>query len=309
MSNSASIRTKRSHHLYFAEAPDWRVLDATAPGKPSPSSAHFQKGSGAVLRSRDFSNQSIRCQTGSLDADLRRHRLRSSRMIFDEQHFGMTESGTVVGLARRFRLGGMAIGLALCAALFIWKNACQLSSAGRPCPRGAALRPHFAFGIAHAAPPPYQARRSGGRRAGANGSPPIAATSRPSVCARAEAILRDRGRAAARSRARNPNRLACERTALNLDQFQAAAENILAGIRKVIIGQDEAIRYSLVVVLTNQHALIEGVPGLGKTLLARTLAACAGRRVQTHSVHPRPDARRHHRHPHLQPCSATSSRW
>jgi MoxR-like ATPase len=63
---------------------------------------------------------------------------------------------------------------------------------------------------------------------------------------------------------------------LNLDQFQAATENVLAGIRKVIIGQDDAIRYSLVVVLCNQHALIEGVPGLGKTLLARTMAACLG---------------------------------
>jgi MoxR-like ATPase len=63
---------------------------------------------------------------------------------------------------------------------------------------------------------------------------------------------------------------------LNLDQFQAATDAIAAGIRKVIIGQDDAIRYSLVVVLCNQHALIEGVPGLGKTLLARTLAACLG---------------------------------
>jgi MoxR-like ATPase len=63
---------------------------------------------------------------------------------------------------------------------------------------------------------------------------------------------------------------------LNLDQFQAVIENIVAGIRKVIIGQDDPIRYSLVVVLCNQHALIEGVPGLGKTLLARTLAAVLG---------------------------------
>ena len=36
---------------------------------------------------------------------------------------------------------------------------------------------------------------------------------------------------------------------MNLDQFQAATENVIAGIRKVIIGQDDAIRYSLVVVL------------------------------------------------------------
>jgi len=53
-------------------------------------------------------------------------------------------------------------------------------------------------------------------------------------------------------------------------------ENVSEGIRKVIIGQDDAIRFSLVVVLCNQHALIEGVPGLGKTLLARTLAAVLG---------------------------------
>src|SRR2546423_9708954 len=60
-------------------------------------------------------------------------------------------------------------------------------------------------------------------------------------------------------------------------------ETAIAGIRKVIIGQDDAIRYSLVVVLCNQHALIEGVPGLGKTLLARTLAAvmgCEFKRIQ-----------------------------
>ena len=63
---------------------------------------------------------------------------------------------------------------------------------------------------------------------------------------------------------------------MNFEQFQAVMESALAGIRKVIIGQDEAIRYSLVAVLCNQHALIEGVPGLGKTLLARTLAAVLG---------------------------------
>jgi MoxR-like ATPase len=50
-----------------------------------------------------------------------------------------------------------------------------------------------------------------------------------------------------------------------------------------MIGQEEAIRYSLVTVLCNQHALIEGVPGLGKTLLARTFAAvmgCEFKRIQ-----------------------------
>ena len=63
---------------------------------------------------------------------------------------------------------------------------------------------------------------------------------------------------------------------MNFEQFQSVMETAVAGIRKVMIGQEEAIRYSLVAVLSNQHALIEGVPGLGKTLLARTLAAVLG---------------------------------
>ncbi|MGA1997301.1 MAG: MoxR family ATPase [Bryobacteraceae bacterium] len=70
---------------------------------------------------------------------------------------------------------------------------------------------------------------------------------------------------------------------MNFDQFQAVIEKVTAEIGKVIIGQEDAIRFSLVVTLCNQHALIEGVPGLGKTLLARTLAAtmgCEFKRIQ-----------------------------
>lgn len=63
---------------------------------------------------------------------------------------------------------------------------------------------------------------------------------------------------------------------MTLDQFQTAIENATTAIGTVIIGQENAIRYSLIVVLCNQHALIEGVPGLGKTLLARTIAAVLG---------------------------------
>jgi MoxR-like ATPase len=61
-----------------------------------------------------------------------------------------------------------------------------------------------------------------------------------------------------------------------LDQFQSTLENVLVSVRKVIIGQEDAIRYSLVAILANQHALLEGVPGIAKTLLARTLAAVMG---------------------------------
>jgi MoxR-like ATPase len=70
---------------------------------------------------------------------------------------------------------------------------------------------------------------------------------------------------------------------LNLDQFQSLMDEVTRGINQVIIGQEDAIRHSLIVILCNQHALIEGVPGLGKTLLARTLAAvlgCEFKRIQ-----------------------------
>ena len=43
--------------------------------------------------------------------------------MFDEAHFGIVESGSVVALAGRFRLYGLALGLGLYAAPFIWKNA------------------------------------------------------------------------------------------------------------------------------------------------------------------------------------------
>ncbi len=46
-----------------------------------------------------------------------------TKIVFDEHHLGIEQSGSVVGLARRFRLTGMAIGFAICAALFIWRNA------------------------------------------------------------------------------------------------------------------------------------------------------------------------------------------
>ncbi|MGH7933911.1 MAG: AAA family ATPase, partial [Candidatus Binataceae bacterium] len=49
-----------------------------------------------------------------------------------------------------------------------------------------------------------------------------------------------------------------------------------AAIGSVIIGQDEAVRLSLVTLLCSGHSLYEGVPGVAKTLLARTLAATLG---------------------------------
>jgi MoxR-like ATPase len=51
-----------------------------------------------------------------------------------------------------------------------------------------------------------------------------------------------------------------------------AAEAILFEIRRVIVGQDEMLERILVALLSGGHLLLEGVPGLAKTLTIRTLA-------------------------------------
>ncbi len=61
-----------------------------------------------------------------------------------------------------------------------------------------------------------------------------------------------------------------------LEQLHAAVNAARTEVRKVILGQDEALDAALTVILTRQHALIEGVPGVAKTLLARTLAHVLG---------------------------------
>ena len=62
----------------------------------------------------------------------------------------------------------------------------------------------------------------------------------------------------------------------DFEQFQAVLESVNGEIRKVIIGQEAAVRQAIIVLLSGQHALIEGVPGLAKTLLVRTLAQVLG---------------------------------
>jgi MoxR-like ATPase len=62
----------------------------------------------------------------------------------------------------------------------------------------------------------------------------------------------------------------------NIERLTDTLNRAKQEIAKVIIGQDLVIEYALITIFTNHHALIEGVPGVAKTLLVRTLAHVLG---------------------------------
>jgi MoxR-like ATPase len=65
--------------------------------------------------------------------------------------------------------------------------------------------------------------------------------------------------------------------------IQTVAQRLRENIQKVIVGKDEVIHLTLAAVLCEGHLLLEDVPGIGKTTLARALAVslgCSFRRIQ-----------------------------
>ncbi|HSH21284.1 MAG TPA: MoxR family ATPase [Candidatus Caenarcaniphilales bacterium] len=70
---------------------------------------------------------------------------------------------------------------------------------------------------------------------------------------------------------------------LSPEEFAERARSIEREIKAVIVGQDELVRQTLICLIANGHALLEGVPGLGKTMLVRTIADvidCQFNRIQ-----------------------------
>jgi MoxR-like ATPase len=68
-----------------------------------------------------------------------------------------------------------------------------------------------------------------------------------------------------------------------LDDLQDTSSRVLANVEQVIEGKAEAARLALEVLLAEGHLLLEDVPGVGKTMLAKTLARsidCSVRRIQ-----------------------------
>lgn len=73
------------------------------------------------------------------------------------------------------------------------------------------------------------------------------------------------------------------RDALSPEEFRQRALAIETEIAQVIVGQRELIRLAVITLLAGGNALLEGVPGLAKTTLVRTLADvidCSFSRIQ-----------------------------
>jgi len=60
------------------------------------------------------------------------------------------------------------------------------------------------------------------------------------------------------------------------DKFQETFARLEAEVRKVIVGHDDVLRKVLIAFFAGGHVLLEGVPGLGKTLLVKTLSHALG---------------------------------
>jgi len=69
----------------------------------------------------------------------------------------------------------------------------------------------------------------------------------------------------------------------NLSDLTATADRVRRSVESVIEGKPEVVRLSLTILLAEGHLLIEDVPGVGKTMLAKALARsvdCSVRRIQ-----------------------------
>ncbi len=193
-------------------------------------------------------------------------------MVFDETHFGIEESGSIAGLARRYKLQGLIAGLLVLVALFIWNQSvsfpppAEFASGQEKQVLSADARSTFPGLIARHLTPQALMESC------------VAEWNRVKHQQRITSDLPAKADSVETYRQLQENLPKRSRRLWStpLDQFQYLIERVKAEVGKVIIGQHAAMDQALIVILARQHALIEGVPGIAKTLLTRTLAYVLG---------------------------------
>jgi stage III sporulation protein SpoIIIAA len=68
--------------------------------------------------------------------------------------------------------------------------------------------------------------------------------------------------------------------------FRGVADSLRAAIARTVIGQQDAVEQVLMALFANGHVLLEGVPGLGKTLLVRRSVRRSGLASRASSARP-----------------------
>lgn len=106
---------RRESALYFEAAAPWKIDGGVA---------ERAFGAGTIVLAADsfpLSNQGLReMEDAEFIAKLAGP---ARRIVFDENHFGVSESGSVTKLMRKYRLEGAVAVLALVAGLFLWRSA------------------------------------------------------------------------------------------------------------------------------------------------------------------------------------------
>ena len=69
----------------------------------------------------------------------------------------------------------------------------------------------------------------------------------------------------------------------DLEKSRFLAEKLIDNIERVIVGKHHAVEMAVIALMSQGHLLIEDAPGVGKTMLARSLAkslSCSFKRIQ-----------------------------